>query len=130
MFANSQAQGTNLASTDVCNTPSASGVTPVTYVNTAMCSAATGFSTTVLFDSCPAHNTSTSVSTSSGDEAGVSGGVVSGTFMSSCRFVAGSTKVMVGSQPATRLTSSTIQNSSNGSGSTISPSQTKVLLLG
>jgi hypothetical protein len=129
MYGNSSGGGTNFSAIDVCNTPSASGVTPITYTNTSQGSSATGASTKVFYNGMPAHNLGTSVSTSNGDEAGVSGGVVSGTFINSTRFTSGSYTVLVENKPGTKLTSVTIQNSTNGTGATISPAQTKVMLL-
>ena len=129
MYGNSSQGGTNQATVDVCNTPSASGVTPITYTNTSQGASGTGFATSVFYCGMPAHNMATSVPTSNGDEAGVSGGVASGTFINSTRFTSGSYKILVSGKPGTKLTSVTIQNSTNSVGATISPAQTKVMLL-
>lgn len=129
MYANTSGGGTNQATVDVCNTPSSSGVTPITYTNTSQGSGGTNVATNILINGMTAHNMGTSISTSNGDEAGVSGGVVSGTFINSTRFTSGSYTVLFGSSPATKLTSVTIQNSTNSVGATISPAQTVVLLL-
>ncbi len=129
MFGNCQLGGVNQGSVDVCNTPSASGVTPVTYSNTSQGVAATNFSPKVMYSGGNAHNMGTSIATSNGDEAGVAGGLASGTFMNATRHTTGCYTLLVGGQPATKLTSVSIQNSTNSVGSCISPAQTKVLLL-
>lgn len=135
MFANCTAGGMNLASGDVCLTPPAPpappipGV-PVPYVNTSQNAVATGFFDKMIICGGFAHNLGTVVPVSAGDEPGVLGGVASGTIIGATRFITGSAKVFYGGKPATRLTSTTLQNNANTSGSTITPSQTKVLLLG
>jgi hypothetical protein len=56
----------------------------------------------------PAHNTGTSVPLTNGDNAGLGGGVASGTDMGLSRHVTGAFTVLIGGEPATRLTSATI----------------------
>ncbi len=129
MFANCQLGGQDSASPDVCNTPSASGVTPTTYTNTATGAAGSPAVYTVLFSGGCAHNLSTIVATTNGDEAGVSLGVASGTVMGPSMHTLGSNTFLVGGMPATRMSSSTMQNSTNSVGSRLTPSQLKVLVL-
>jgi hypothetical protein len=83
----------------------------------------------VLFMCAPAHNLSTSVPLTNGDNAGVNMGVASGTVMGPSRHLTAAFTVLVGGAPATRLTSSSLQNSTNCPGARITPSQVKVLLL-
>jgi hypothetical protein len=66
---------------------------------------------------------------SNGDNPGVAMGVASGTVMGPCRHVLGSFTVLYMGMPATRLTSMSIQNSTNAPGARIVPSQTMVLVL-
>ena len=130
MFANTQMSGIDLGFPDVCLTPTPAGVpAPVPYPN--VTAAATGVPPvpTVLFMSGPAHNMSTIVPMTNGDNAGVSTGVASGTVMGPSRHTTGAFTVLVGGMPATRLTSMSMQNSTNAVGARIAPSQTKVLLL-
>lgn len=131
MFANCTAGGVNLASGDVCLTPAPPAPpVPVPYVNTSQNAAAVKTFDKMIICGGLAINLGSQVPVSTGDEAGSVGGVASGTIVGPTKFVSGSGKVVWGGQPATRMTSSTLQNQGNASGSTISPGQTKVLLLG
>ena len=127
MFANTQMGGIDRAFPDTLLTPTPAPV-PIPYVNTAQGSIAVDAVPNVLIQSMPAHNMGTTTPTSDGDNPGVAG-VSSGTVRGASRHVTGANSVLVGGMPATRVTSSTIQNTSNASGARISPSQTKVLLL-
>jgi hypothetical protein len=49
--------------------------------------------------------------------------------MGPARHVTGATTVLIGGKPATRLSSVSLQNSTNCTGARLTPSQTKVLLL-
>lgn len=128
MFANTQMGGIDSGAPDVCLTPSPAPV-PVTYPNIAAGPMGTPAVYNVLFMCAPAHNLSTSVPLTNGDNVGVSLGVASGTVMGPSRHLTCATTVLVGGAPATRLTSSTIQNSTNCPGARIAPSQVKVVLL-
>jgi len=64
-----------------------------------------------------------------GDQPGVALGVASGTVMGPARHLTAAFTVLVGGLPATRLTSISLQNSTNMIGLRIVPSQLKVLLL-
>jgi len=66
---------------------------------------------------------------SNGDNPGVATGVASGMVMGPCRHLTGAFTVLLKGMPATRLTSMSLQNSTNAPGCRIVPSQTKVLLL-
>lgn len=131
MFANCTAAGTNLASGDVCLTPQPAPAPPVPtpYVNTSQNAVAVGFFDKVIICGGFAHNIGTVVPVSTGDEPGSIGGVASGTIVNQTKFITGCTSVLYGGKPATRMTSQTTQNNGNAVGSTVSPSQTKVLLL-
>ncbi|MBI4703531.1 MAG: DUF4150 domain-containing protein [Deltaproteobacteria bacterium] len=115
---------------DTCNTPSASGTITIPYPNIAMLNLCTGFASTVMIANMPALNLQSKAAMTSGDEAGVMGGVSSGVFMGEAKFTMGSTKVMIANQPAVRLTDPTGHNGTSPNapaGMCIVPSQVTVL---
>jgi hypothetical protein len=127
MFANSQMMGMDLGFPDVCLTPPVP--VPVPYPNIAMGPMGVPAAYNVLFMCTPAHNLSTTVVMTNGDNAGLMTGVASGTVMGPSRHVTAAFTVLVLGMPATRLTSIAIQNSPNCPGVRIVPSQVKVVLL-
>ena len=138
MFANCQMGGMNLAAPDVCKTPFppppvGPGMLPIPYPNIAM--GMTALPPTaclkVLLMAGPAHNLMTTIPISNGDNAGVLGGVASQIMMGPSRHTMGSTNVLYGGMPATKMTSMTGQNgvSMNIPGLTLVPAQFKVLLM-
>jgi hypothetical protein len=129
MFANTQMMGMDMGFPDVCLTPTPAGPVPVPYPNIAMGPMGVGAAYHVLFSFAPAHNMATVVPMSNGDNAGVATGVASGVVMGPDRHLTGSFTTLVGGTPATRLTSVSLQNSTNAPGARIVPSQVKVLLL-
>jgi hypothetical protein len=130
MFANSQAGGTDMAFPDVCLTPAPPAPpVPIPYPNTASRPTAVSAVYKVLIAGTPAHNMNTEIPMSNGDNAGVNMGVASGRVMGPSRCTTGATTVLIGSMPATRLTSTTLQNGTNAPGACIAPSQTKVIIL-
>ncbi len=128
MFANTQSGGMDMAAPDVCLTPMFS-IVPIPYPNMAQGTMGVSNALSVLFAGCPAHNMATNIPMTVGDNPGVSGGVASGTVMGPARHVMGANSVLLKGTPATRLSSSTMQNSTNAMGCRIVPSQTKVLIL-
>jgi hypothetical protein len=129
MFANTQMAGQDMAVPDVCLTPSPAGPVPIPYPNIAMGPTAVPSQTKVLIMAAPAHNLATTIPMTNGDNAGVALGVASGTVMGPSRHLTGAMTVIMGGAPASRLTSSSLQNSTNAPGARIVPSQTKVLIL-
>ncbi len=129
MFANSQMTGLDMAAPDVCLTPSPAGPVPVPYPNMAMGNMAIPNVLTIFIMGMPVHNLGTTVAMTNGDNAGVSMGVASGTVMGPSRHITGCNTVLFMGMPATRMTSSTLQNSTNISGVRIAPSQTLVMML-
>ncbi|NVB40147.1 DUF4150 domain-containing protein [Pseudenhygromyxa sp. WMMC2535] len=129
MFANSQMMGTDTGFPDVCLTPTPAGPVPVPYPNVAVGSMGVPAAYNVLFMATPAHNMSTVVPMTNGDNAGVALGVASGSVMGPSRHLTGSTTTLVGGMPATRVTSVSLQNSTNCPGARTSPSQVKVMIL-
>lgn len=127
MFANCQMAGQDFGFPDVCLTPPTPA--PIPYPNIAMGPTAVGAVYNVLITAAPAHNMSTAIPLTNGDNAGVLMGVASGTVMGPARHVTAAFTVLMGGMPATRLTSMSIQNSTNVPGCRIAPSQVKVILL-
>lgn len=117
---------------DVCLTPAPPGPpVPVPYPNTAMINQASKTSTKVKVCGKPACNLKTEVPRTSGDEAGLNKGVVSGMNMSKMTYKVGSDKVRIEGQKAVYLTSMTAHNGANANmpaGAQIAPSQSKVLV--
>jgi len=128
MFANSQMGGMNLGFPDVCLTPMPAPV-PVPYPNISTGMMGLPAAYRLLFGGTPAHNLSTMVPLSNGDNVGVNMGVASGMVMGPTRPMTGAFTVLAGGVPATRMTSMNIQNSTNCPGMSLVPSQFKVLLL-
>jgi len=129
MFANNQNGCMSLGLMDVCNTLVGTATVPTPYVNIAMSSTAVPNAVTVLLSGGFAHNLLTTATVTSGDESGTVLGVASGTIVGSCTHMTSSVKVFMGVSPATRLTDTTIQNSTNSVGMTLTPSQVKCLVL-
>ena len=127
MFANTQMMGLDLGFPDVCLTPPVP--VPIPYPNLATGPMGVAAAYTVLMMCAPAHNLGTTIPMTNGDNAGVALGVASGTVMGPSRHVTAAFTVLVGGMPVTRLTSVTIQNSTNCPGVRIVPSQVKVLVL-
>lgn len=129
MFANTQMMGLDTGFPDVCLTPSPAGPVPIPYPNMATASTAIPTVFNVLFMCAPAHNLGTVTPMTNGDNAGVATGVASGIVMGPSRHLTGSFTTLVGGLPVTRLTSSSLQNSTNCPGVRVVPSQVKVLVL-
>lgn len=129
MFANSQMMGVDTGFPDVCLTPSPAGPVPIPYPNIAAGPTAIPNVVTVLFFNAPAHNLATQIPQTNGDNAGVATGVASGMVMGPSKHMIGSFTTLVGGMPASRLTSMTIQNSTNCPGARLVPSQPMVIIL-
>ena len=129
MFANTQMMGMDMGFPDVCLTPTPAGPVPIPYPNTAMGNMAIPNNPNILFMGMPAHNMATTIPMTNGDNAGVALGVASGTVMGPSRHLTGAFTVLLNGAPATRLTSMSLQNSTNCPGVRTVPSQTLVLLL-
>lgn len=125
--------GTCLAAPDVCITqvPPPVNKAPIPYPNTAMLTQATNTSTKVKFFGSEVVTLKSEIPRSMGDEAGSSGGVISGVNMDKVVFKQGSSKVKVEGQPCIHLTSLSTHNGSNAnapSGCQVAPSQIKVFV--
>ena len=125
--------GTCLGAPDVCKTPAPPSPSPVPipYPNTGMLNMASKTSTKVKFVSKEVVTLKSEIPSSSGDEAGVAGGMVSGKNLDKVTFKKGSMKVKIEGQPCIHLTSISSHNGMNANmpaGCQIVPSQTKVLV--
>lgn len=128
MFANTQMMGIDLGFPDVCLTPTPAPV-PIPYPNIAAGPMGIPAAYNVLLVCAPAHNVATTVPLTNGDNPGIALGVASGLVMGPSRHVLPSVTCLMGGLPATRMTSVTIQNSTNCPGMRLVPSQPKVLIL-
>jgi hypothetical protein len=128
MLAKTSAGGMCAAFPDVCLTPTP-GPVPIPYPNIALDPTNVAFVPNVLMTCAPAHNMSTMAPMTNGDNAGIALGVASGMVMGPARPVTAAFTVLVGGMPLARLTSITIQNSTNAPGAKIVPSVTNVLVL-
>ncbi len=131
MFANTQMMGQDMGFPDVCLTPAppSPAPIPIPYPNIAMGPTAIPTVPNILIMGMPVHNMSTMIPMTNGDNAGVAMGVASGMVMGPSRHLTAAFTVLFGGMPATRLTSMSLQNSTNCPGARIAPSQTVVLLL-
>jgi hypothetical protein len=131
MFANTQMMGMDMGFPDVCLTPAppAPAPVPIPYPNIAMGPMGVPAVYNVLYMCTPAHNMSTTIPLTNGDNAGLATGVASATVMGPARHLTGAFTVLLNYMPATRMTSVALQNSTNCPGVRLVPSQVKILLL-
>jgi hypothetical protein len=127
MFANSQLMGVDIGFPDVCITPPME--LPIPYPNIALGPMAVPAVYEILFMGTPAHNMSTTVVMTNGDNAGLHMGVVSGSVMGPSRHLTGAFTVLLHGMPATRMTSFALQNRTNCPGFRAVPSQFLVIML-
>jgi hypothetical protein len=127
MFANTLGAGLDFAFADVCLTPPIP--VPIPYGNEASSPNGVNPVWNVVVGGAPVFNMSTIIGSTSGDDAGVAGGVSSGTVMGISQHITGATTVLIGGAPVTRLTDQTQQNNANVVGSRVAPSQIKLLVL-
>ena len=95
--------GTSIAFPDVCKTPTPGGPVPIPYPNIAMSSDTAMGSKSVSMDGNPIMLKGSNFSTSTGDEAGSAGGVVSGVTKGKAEFINYSFDVMVEGKNVPRL---------------------------
>ncbi len=128
--------GMCMGTPDVCKVPAPPAPpVPTPFPNMAQCPMTnTGTaSTKVKIMNMPAIIMNTMINLSSGDEAGVLGGMISNVFIGPAKYFKGSVKVMFDGKPAMHLTSMAGQNGSNPNvpaGQQIVPSQAVVLIMG
>lgn len=133
MFMSAMGQELSLAFPDVCLTPALVPV-PIPYPNltmgiTTLASSASSNLLTMFLPVCLSTPAGSIKMLSIGDNAGVLGGVASGTVMGPQYNIMGSAKVFCQGRPVHRMTGTTLHNLSNVPGVTLSPGQTKVLTL-
>ncbi len=129
MLAKTTAGGMQLAFPDVCLTPTPAGPVPIPYPNISLHPTSVAFVPNVLVTCAPAHNMVTVAPLTNGDNPGVATGVASGVVMGPSRNLTAAFTVLVGCAPMTRLTSISLQNSTNAPGAAIVPSVTTVIVL-
>jgi len=114
---------------DTCITPAAPSPVPTPYPNMAQVSQARGTATKVKIGNKPVVTESSTISRSSGDEAGTQKGVMSATNMGQVCFKKASAKVKAQGKKivyATCLTGHNGNNANAPGGAQLAPSQTKV----
>ena len=129
MFANTQMMGLDTGFPDVCLTPTPAGPVPIPYPNISAGPMGVPAAYTILTMCAPTHNMMTTVPLTNGDNTGVNMGVASGIVMGPSRHTLASFTTIIGGAPVTRMTSMSIQNSTNCPGMRIVPSQVKTLVL-
>jgi hypothetical protein len=135
MFASTKAGGMGFAMPDVCKVPAPPAPPiPTPFPNMAMLNMANGGTCTraVKIMNQPVVHKSTMIPRTSGDEAGVAGGVISGMNMGPAAFKMASMKVKVEGTAVVTHLKPTGQNgtSANAFGAQVTPSQTAVLVMG
>jgi hypothetical protein len=103
-----KAGGEAVGAPDVCKVPP-----PLPFVNTGLLATATETATKVFIQMAPAIVLTSILPNSTGDEAGVLGGVISGVNLGRVQFVEASSKVFLSGIPAVTLTCATGQNLKN-----------------
>jgi hypothetical protein len=130
--ASTMAGGVCMGVPDVCKVPAPPAPPiPIPFPNVGQCPMATGTTTKVTVMNMPALTEASKMPLSSGDEAGVAGGVVSGVNMGPVAFKTFSSKVSFQGKKAVMLTGTTGHNGSNANmpaGVCMAPSQTVVLV--
>lgn len=129
MFANTQMIGMDFAFPDVCLTPAVPAPVPIPYPNMALSPTAIPSQFTTFILAAPQHNLATTTPMTNGDNAGLAMGVASGMVMGPSRHLLGSFTTLISGMPATRLTSMSLQNSTNMVGMRVVPSQPVVIIL-
>jgi hypothetical protein len=116
---------------DTCLVPAPPGPpVPTPFPNIGMPNVAASVTVKVLVMNAPAITIASTLPTSSGDEAGVGGGVVSGMIKGPVGFKTGSSKVKFEGKSPVLLTGLTAHNGSNPNdpvGQVLAPSQVKVI---
>jgi hypothetical protein len=124
--------GNCMAMPDVCKVPAPPAPpVPTPFPNTGMLNQATNASMKVKICGKQTITIKSKIPKSTGDEAGVAGGMVSGMNMGPVSFKKGIAKVKVEGSPVVSLTSMTAHNGTNANvpaGTVVAPSQIKVLV--
>lgn len=124
MYVCTIATGQAMAMPDTCNTPAPPAPpVPIPYPNFAMTQMASPASTKVLVGGSPALMKTSEIPLTSGDEPGVSGGLVSGAFIQKAQFTAASMVVSFEGKGAARMADPMQANKGNAMGMIIVASQ-------
>jgi len=102
--------GTVVTSPDICLTPVGNALLPIPYVNVANSADTAQGSSTVSMDGNPVMIKTSLFSTSSGNEAGMIGGISSGVTQGKAKFVTTSNDVLVEGQPIARRNDLMVSN--------------------
>ena len=119
MYTNTREKGNDIANPDVCLL----GPIPTPYLNLGLRNQALPNCYTITITNAPILNTMARIPITSGNEAGINGGVISHLVKGESVNTIGSTILFVGGFPVTRMNDPTSQNRSNSTGSSITPSQ-------
>ena len=129
--ASTKAGGMCMGIPDVCLTPAGPSPVPIPYPNIAQVSNASGTIDKVKIGNKETVVESSKISSSSGDEAGTTGGVISGVNRDQCTWKSSSSKVYAGNKKVVMLTAMTAHNGSSPNcpvGLQMTPSQTSVIV--
>jgi hypothetical protein len=130
MFVVTKQSGQCMAMPDVCKTPAPPAPpVPIPYPNIAMPMMGNPATMKVLVSGMPALTKASKITISSGDEAGLAGGVMSSKNMGPTEFMMASMKVKFEGNPPVRLGDPTKQNDGNAFGAVLAPSQAKVMVM-
>jgi hypothetical protein len=123
------AGATNYAMPDTCLTMIGTVPTSVPYPNTSTSLMASNSGMNFLLDFMPSVHMGTTHPISNGDEAGATGGggLVSHSIMGSTSYLGGLMTILIEGMPAQCLSSTTMQNGINACGSTLTPTQFKIM---
>jgi len=101
---------------DVCKTPVGPSVIPIPYPNIGQAADTTGGPTSVTVDGKMPMVKGAKYATSSGDEAGTAGGVISGKTKGACEFILYSFDVKIEGKNVCRMGDTLFHNDKNGMG--------------
>ncbi|MBI4650386.1 DUF4150 domain-containing protein [Candidatus Desantisbacteria bacterium] len=104
---------------DVCKTPAGTSVVPIPYPNIGDLGSAIKVSMRVKIGGKPVILQDSEIPTSSGDEAGSAGGIISGGIKGKVTFVTSSMKVKVEGKSVVRMGDTTQQNGTNAVGTVL-----------
>jgi len=130
MFAVTKQGGQCMGMPDVCKTPAPPAPPiPIPYPNIGMPMMGNPATMKVLVCGMPALTKASKITISSGDEAGLAGGVVSGKNMGPVEFILSSLKVKFEGNPSVRLGDTTKHNDGNIVGAVLAPGQVVVMVI-
>ncbi len=129
MFANTASGGMTMGFPDTCQIPTIIGPIPIPFPNIAFPSSATPTVKKIKYSGAAAENMKSKAPTSLGDQAGLLGGLMSGTFGMTVETILPVFTIILDGMPATRMLGLTLHNNKNGPGVDLVPCQTKVMYM-